>query len=109
MKKRIKKTKNQTDFQETMKEYVGEKWVTFNKSKENRQLVLDDFDKIKEHFTDHPNIIEYFENIKQAFLKAEVEKWENQLKLNKTATAVTAFICMADALSRELLKSAMLK
>ncbi len=74
MKKRIKKTKNQPDFQETMNEAVTDMWATFNKSEADRQLVLDDFDKIKEHFAARANIVEYFENIKQAFLKAEVKK-----------------------------------
>jgi hypothetical protein len=68
-----KKTKNQTDFEEKMKEVVSEMWVTFNKSKENRQFVLDELDKIKEQFADKLNIVEYFENIKQAFLKSEVK------------------------------------
>ncbi len=74
MKKRIKKTKNQKDFEEKMKEVVGEMWITFNKSKENRQFVLDGFDKIKEHFAEYQSIVEYFENVKQAFLKSEVKK-----------------------------------
>ncbi len=74
MKKGIKKTENQTDFEKKLKEVVVEMWVTFNKSKENRQFVLDGFDKIKEQFADNANIVEYFENIKQAFLKSEVKK-----------------------------------
>ncbi len=73
MKKRIKKTKNRTDFEEKIKEAIVEMWVTFNKSKENRQFVLDGFDKIKEQFGDRQNIVEYFENIRQSFLKAEAE------------------------------------
>jgi mevalonate pyrophosphate decarboxylase len=48
-------------------------WVTFNESKENRQFVLDGFDKIKEQFADRQNIVEYFENIRKAFLESEVK------------------------------------
>jgi hypothetical protein len=72
--KKNQKTKNQTDYEEKIKEAVGEMWVTFNKSKENRQFVLDGFDQIKEQFADKLNIVEYFENIKQAFLKSEATK-----------------------------------
>jgi hypothetical protein len=68
-----KKNENQTDFEKKLKEAVTDMWVTFNKSKENRQFVLDGFDKIKEQFADNPNIVEYFENIRKAFLESEVK------------------------------------
>ncbi len=66
--------KNQTDFEKKLKEAVVEMWVTFNESKENRLFVLDGFDKIKEQFADRQNIVEYFENIRKAFLESEVKK-----------------------------------
>ncbi len=76
MKKVIKRAKNRTNFEEKIKEVVADMWVTFNKSEADRQFVLDGFDKFKEQFADNPNIVEYFENIRQAFLKLEVKKNE---------------------------------
>ncbi len=66
-----KKSKNQNDFEEKMKEAVGEMWVTFNKSGADRQLVLDIFDEAEERFANNPRIIEFFENLKSGFLKSE--------------------------------------
>jgi hypothetical protein len=72
-----KKSKNQNDFEEKMKEAVGEMWVTFNKSDADRQLVLDLFSEAKERFANKPRIVEFFENLKSGFLKSEVENEKN--------------------------------
>lgn len=45
-------------------------WATLTNQKENCQFVLDGFAKARNQFADNPNIVEYFENLEQAFLKA---------------------------------------
>jgi hypothetical protein len=67
------KSKNQNDFEEKMKEAVGEMWSKFNKSAVDRQIVLDLFSEAEEKFANKPRIIEFFENLKSGFLKSEVE------------------------------------
>jgi hypothetical protein len=66
-----KKQNKTNDIEKQIREGVLEMWCKFNKSDADRQFVLDIFDEAKEKFANKPRIVEYFENIKQAFLKSE--------------------------------------
>ncbi len=69
-----KKPNNRIAIEKQLREGVLEMWSNFNKSDADRQLVLDIFIAAEEKFANKPRIIEYFENLKQAFLKSEVKK-----------------------------------
>jgi hypothetical protein len=69
-----KNKNNKNAVEKQIREGVLEMWSNFNKSDADRQLVLDHFDKAEEKFANKPRIIEFFENLKSGFLKAEVKK-----------------------------------
>jgi hypothetical protein len=73
MNTQTKQSKNHLANEQKIKDWMLELWASFNKSDADRQLVLDIFAQAEEKFVNKPRIVEYFENIKQAFLKSEVE------------------------------------
>ncbi len=52
---------------------LGRLWRLFTESKESRETVLEVFDGAEKYFPNKPHIVEWFANMKEAFLKAEAE------------------------------------
>ncbi len=73
----MKKFKDNPEFERKVREFVFDLWQTFNESPEGREKALGVFDEFKKFSAKRPRVVEYWEGIKQSFLKAEVENEQN--------------------------------
>jgi hypothetical protein len=71
MNTQTKQSKKRLANEQKIKEWILELWASFNKPEKEKQYVLDTFEEAKTALANKPHIIEYLENIKQAFLKSE--------------------------------------
>jgi hypothetical protein len=71
MNTQTKQSKKHLANEQKIKEWILELWASFNKSEKEKQYVLDTFEEAKTALANKPRIVEYLENIKQAFLKSE--------------------------------------
>ncbi len=71
------KPKTRLENEKYIGEWVKELWLDFNESEEKRQTVLGVFDEaINERFVSKPEIVNWFKDVKDAFLESEAIKNE---------------------------------
>ena len=73
MNTQTKQSKKRLADEQKIQEWILELWASFNKSEKEKQYVLDTFEEAKKALAHRPRAVEYFENIKQAFLKSELK------------------------------------
>lgn len=67
------KTESQVEFELYMQKWVAELYSEFIESPEKRKKVFDTFDEALKKFRGKPKIVNYFENLRNAFLSLEMK------------------------------------